>query len=144
MDEDYEVKTGTVASVEPGRLLVRIERDEDCGGCRSCAVKALCGGRGTGHMELPVKFTGDAPAKTGDNVRIAYRAANAGVASIVMFLPALAGLLLGGMAGNRLAPGSDGTLLLGCLAGVVLGVAVSFLLSKTVASLKPDVKLLPV
>lgn len=140
--DDYEEKTGSVVAVEPGRLLVRVERTEDCGGCHTCAVRALCRGKDSGHMELPVGFDGAAPAKEGDRVRIAYRPTNAAVASLVMFVPALLGLFLGGLTSYELAPENDGALLIGCLAGFAAGILVSYLLSRTVAGLKPDVKLL--
>lgn len=142
--ESYEEQTGTVIRVESGRLLVRVDRDDaDCGGCRSCAVKALCRGRDSGHMDLPVSFAGAAPAAVGDRVRVAYRSANAAVASLVMFLPSLAGLFFGGFAWQRLAGRTDRNFLLGCLAGFVLGLTVSFAASRKVVRLRLDVKLAP-
>lgn len=142
--DSYEVKTGAVIDVLPGQVVVRVERDDaDCGGCRSCAVRGLCRGRDSGHMDLPVAFEGQPPAKTGDQVRIAYRAANAAVAALTMFLPALLGLFFGGFIGHRWFGDSDGMFLAGCLIGFILGLGVSYVLARTVASLKPDVKLLP-
>lgn len=142
--DEYEVQTGSVLRVEPGRLIVRVERDDsECGGCRSCAVKSLCRGRDDGHMDLPVLFgSGEPPAREGEAVRIAYRAANPAIASIIMFVPALAGLFFGGFVGQWVLGEGDGNFLIGCLVGLVAGLGVSYVLARGVAGLRPDVRLL--
>lgn len=143
ISDSYEVQTGSVLRVEPGHLVVRVERDNsDCGGCRSCAVKALCRGRDDGHMDLPVAFSGNPPANRGDKVRIAFRATNAAWAAVAMFIPSLLGLFFGGFAGHYLAGESDRAFLAGCFIGLLAGVGISYVLSKSVPGLRPDVRLL--
>lgn len=140
--DTYERQTGSVLRVEPGRLVIRVKRDEsECGGCHSCAVKSLCRGRDSGHMDLPVSFTGEPPAKEGDTVHIAYKKSNAAIASLVIFLPALAGLIIGGIIGYRMGDTRDAPLIIGCLAGFFGGIGISFVLSKCIPSLRPDVRL---
>jgi Positive regulator of sigma E activity len=145
-DDEYTVESGTIVDVRPGEVVVRIEKsDADCGGCRSCAMKSLCRGREAGHLDLPVPVPagGDAPAVEGQRVRIAYRPTNAAVAGLIMFVPSLVGLLLGGLGGYRLGGGSDAILLVGCFAGIAAGIGVSFAISRLSPSLKPSVRLLP-
>lgn len=133
---------GIVVSVETGRAIVRIRRDEDdCGGCSSCAVKGLCHGRDAGNMDLPVAVGNAADLSPGDSVRIAYRGTNAAVAAFVMFLPALLGVLLGGFAANLLVGDGDGVFLFGVAVGLGLGLLVTFVLARCFAFLKPDVHL---
>lgn len=145
-DDEYTVESGTVIGVRPGEAMVRVEKsDADCGGCRSCAMKSLCRGREVGHFDLPVPISdadGDRVVE-GRRVRVAYRPTNAAVAGLVMFVPALVGLFLGGLAGQRLGSGSDAALLIGCFAGLAAGLGVSFAVSRLSSSLKPRVRLLP-
>ncbi len=141
MDEAYTERRGTVLLAGSGVLVVRVERgaDEDCGGCRSCALRRLCKGRETRRMDLAVPVPAGAAYTPGDAVRLAYRGANAALAAAVMFLPPLAGLAAGGF----LARGEgDGVFLLACLAGAAAGVGASWALSRSAAALKPDVRLL--
>lgn len=127
-----ELKSGTVMRIVGDRAIVRIERDgEDCGGCRSCAVKALCRGRDVNRMELPVRLDSTRSVHVGDTVMIVYHAGKQGVAALVMFLPSLVGLLLGGFAAQRLFGGEgDGLFLAGAAAGLGLGLAMTFALSR--------------
>lgn len=127
-----ELKSGTVMRIVGDSAIVRVERDgEDCGGCRSCAVKALCRGRDVNRMELPVRLDSTHSVHVGDTVMIAYHAGRQSVAALVMFFPSLAGLLLGGFAVQRLSGGeSDGLFLAGAAGGLGLGLAVTFALSR--------------
>ncbi len=148
---EYALRDGTVIDVLPGRIVVRVDRnDEECGGCGSCPMKGLCHGRDAGHLDLSVAVPEGgsgpgAPLPTlpgkGDRVRIAYCPANAALAALAMFAPALCGLLAGGLAGWRLGNGSDAVLLLGCGFGLAAGVAVSWVLARVSPSLKPKTKL---
>lgn len=139
--DDFTVRDGTVLSVQPDAILVRIDKEEDCGGCRSCAVRALCQGRDGGHLDIPLSPVPGVTAVPGERVRVEYRGANPAVAALIMFVPALIGLFAGGLIGNRYGEGSDGILLLGCLVGLVLGLVVSIVLSKA-RSLRPEARLL--
>ena len=140
MSDYYSVESGTVIRVDGGELVVRIDRSgEDCGGCRSCAMKALCRGRDDGHMDLPVASDG-AEHSVGDLVKVAYRVANPAVAAGIMFLPSLAGLFLGGFIGHGLQRG-DMYFLAGCFIGLAAGVGVSCLLGR-LKPLKPKTRLL--
>lgn len=141
-DGDYVLTTGRVVSVRDGEVVVRVERnEEDCGGCRSCAVKGLCRGRDTGHMDLRVDSVGAPLPGVGDKVGVAYRSTNAALAALAMFLPALLGLLFGGLVGYRLADGGDAVFLVGCVVGFAAGLAVSWLLTRSVSSLRPHARL---
>lgn len=140
------IQDAVVLSVEPERIMVRIDKsNEDCGGCRACALKILCRGKNdTNHLDLPVPVDAASPhPQPGQTVQVAYRAANAAVAAFIMFLPALLGLFFGGFIANRLAGEGDGIFVLGCLAGVVLGLAVTFVVSRASTALRPDIRLLP-
>lgn len=140
MDE-YEIRDGSVLSVDGSEAVVRVDREEECGGCSSCAVKALCRGRDVGHLDVPVPLSGGARPAVGDRVRIAYHGSNPAVAAAIMFLPPLVGLFLGGYLANHFRSGSDGYLLLGCLLGIVAGLAGTFLLSRLVRGMRPEAKL---
>lgn len=139
MDDDYTVREGTVLLADNDRLVVRVEREteEGCDGCRACAMKSLCKGRETGRMDLPVTAPPGKTYRPGDRVTLAYRQANAAVAALIMFAPALVGLLLGGWAANGRG---DGVLLLGCLAGLAAGLGATWLVSRTARVLRPDVR----
>lgn len=141
--DDLTIREGTIQAVEADRLIVRIEREDaaECGGCCRCPMRGLCRGRDSGHMELPVPFTSDNPHRIGDRVHVAYRKANAAVAAAILFVPALAGLFLGGFLANRLWGEGDGVFLAGCAIGFVLGLAVTFVVNRFFPSLKPSVRL---
>ncbi len=136
------VQDAVVLSVDANRVMVRMAKEEDCGGCHSCALSKLCH-KESDHLDLPVELgIGVQPPRPGETVRVAYRAANAAVAALIMFLPALVGLCFGGFAVNRIWGEGDGLFLAGCLAGLVLGLAVTFAVSRLSTALRPDVRLL--
>lgn len=138
---DFTISEATVLAREADALVVRMDREEaDCGGCGTCAVKALCRGRDGAHFDVRVPVSPDVRAGPGDRVRVAYRGANAAVASLVMFLPALLGVIFGGFAANALVGEGDGVFLLGAAAGFALGVGATFLLAR-LASLRPEARL---
>lgn len=140
-DGDYTVRKGTVLLAGSGGLVVRVERgaDEACGGCRACALRIVCKGGETNRMDISVPAPPGRVYTPGDEVRVAYRGANAAVAAAVMFLPPLAGLSAGGLLANGRG---DAALLLGCLAGLAAGVGLSWLLSRHARALRPDVRVL--
>lgn len=139
---DYVVKSATVLAVESAGLTVSAESDDaaECDGCSSCAVKTLCRGRDAGRMELTVPVAAGrldeyAP---GEKVWVAYRGANPAVASLVMFLPGLLGVVFGGFVANALIAVGDGVFLAGALGGLGFGVAMTFLLARTVPALRAE------
>lgn len=136
------IRRATILADGPGGLLVRVEREggEDCGGCRSCALKKLCQGRDGQHLDLVVSAAGGSGRAPGETVRVAYREPNAAVAAVVMFVPALAGLLLGGVLAHRFFPG-DAALLAGCGIGLAAGFAVTFILARLLPGLGPSARL---
>lgn len=143
-DEEFTVENGTVVDVVPGGVVVRVpKKDGDCGGCRSCAMKRLCGGRDVDHIDLSVATPAGGTPEKGAAVRVAYRPTNAALAALVMFLPALLGLFVGGVIGHRLGGGSDAGLLAGCFIGFAAGVGASFAAARLSPALKPLVRLLP-
>lgn len=138
---DFVVRDATVLATEPGALLVRMDEDaEECGGCGTCAVKALCRGRDGAHFDMRVPVSGERNEKAGDRVRVAYRGANPAVASLVMFLPALVGVVFGGFLTKALLGGGDGIFLLGAFGGLALGFGATFLLARR-TSLRPEARL---
>ncbi len=143
--DDYTIQDGTILTVEPGRAVVRIEREDDCEGCHTCALKALCRGRESKHMDLPVDTGPDSGAAVamspGDQVKVAYRGANQAVAAVLLFLPGLLGLFFGGFLANRWWGGEDMTFLAGCLGGLAAGVLFTFIVARTSRSLRPDVRI---
>lgn len=140
---EEKIRRGTVIAVEPNRLVVRVEREEeeDCGGCRSCAMKSLCRGRTDGHLDLPVAIPEGMAKSRGDRVTVAYRETNAAVASLLMFLPALLGLFFGGFAANAVFGAGDGIFLAGALGGLAAGLAVTFVVGRVSTALGPVVRL---
>lgn len=142
--EEGEIRKGMVLSVADGQAMVRLTADdEDCGGCRSCAVRSLCQGKDYGKMDLllPVPPGLEGKLKAGRDVSVRYIPAHAGFAGMALFLPSLIGLALGGWAGWRLG-NSDAALLAGCAAGLLLGVGATFALNRIVRSLHPYAELL--
>lgn len=141
---DFTVREATVLSVAGDGLLVRVDDEDaaDHSGCRSCAMKSLCRGRDDGHLELFVSRSGgEGEYLAGDRVRVAYRGANPAVASLIMFLPALAGVMFGGFVANAAFGGGDGVFLAGALGGAALGVGATFVLSRSLSSLRPEIRL---
>lgn len=141
--DDFTTRPGTVVSAEPGRIVVRVEREaeEGCDGCRVCAMKSLCRGRDEGHMDLPVPVGRGAAFHPGERVCLEYRLPGQAAAAAIMFIPALVGLLLGGLAAVRWTGGGDALLVLFCLCGLAGGVGATFLIARFGRSLRPEVRL---
>lgn len=138
---DFEIRDATVLEREPGGLLVRVDDNiTECGGCGSCVVKSLCRGRDGAHFDVRVPVPEGRADKIGDRIRIAYRGANPAIASIVMFLPALVGVLSGGFIANAVFGEADYILLLGAFAGLLLGFGATYALAR-VSPLRPEVRL---
>lgn len=141
---DFTIREATVLSVAGDGMLVRVDDEDaaDCGGCRSCAMKSLCRGRDDGHLDLLVPRTGgEGEHSAGDRVRVAYRGANPAVASLIMFLPALAGVMFGGFVANAAFGGGDGVFLAGALGGIAMGIGATFVLARSLSSLRPEIRL---
>ncbi len=140
---EYEIRDGVVLESAPDRVVVRMDKDEDCGGCRSCAVKGLCHGRTASHIDVALRPDGGAPPrKAGERVRVAYRRANPAVAASILFVPTLAGLFAGGMAANGLIGPGDGIFLAGTAAGVIIGLGITYAFGRWSRSLAPKFRLL--
>lgn len=136
------VHAATVMEAGPEGILLRVERErdeEESGGCRSCAMRGLCRGRSDGTFT--VAAPPDSGLAAGDRVSVRYSEANPALASVIMFAPALIGLFAGGFAVGRLTDGGDGMFLAGCLAGLAVGLGVTFLVNRYAASLKPRVRI---
>ena len=143
--EEGDIRRGMVLSVADGQAMIRLTMDDtECGGCRSCAMRSLCQGKGYGKMDLrlPVPPALEGKLEPGRDVSVRYLPAHAGFASVALFLPALVGLALGGWIGWRLGNGADTALLAGCAMGLLLGVGGTFVLNRTVRSLHPHAELL--
>ncbi|MCD8138991.1 MAG: SoxR reducing system RseC family protein [Planctomycetaceae bacterium] len=140
--QEETIQDAVVLSVDNDRVMVRMAKEEDCGGCRSCALKNLCH-KESDHLDLPVRLEdGVPPPQPGETVRVGYRAANAAAAAFIMFLPALVGLFFGGFAVNRYWGEGDGLFLVGCFAGLGLGLVVTFAISRLSTALRPEIRLL--
>ncbi len=140
MEVDTDIRDGTVVSTLPGRLIVRLQKEqEDCNGCRACALKTLCHDRASGYIDVEVRAT--AAKEPGDAVRISYHSANPAWASIALFLPSLVGLCAGGFVAQALAGGGDGVFVAGALIGAAVGVAITFALGKFAKATAPEITL---
>lgn len=135
--KDFEIRSATVLAAEAGSLLVRVERkyDEDCGGCRSCAMKNLCGKRDAGHIDLRIAG-GAGGIRVGDTVKVAYHSTNPAVAATLLFAPPLLGALLGAIVAWWARVGDAG-FVLGCFLGLAAGIAATYATSRMVPSLRP-------
>lgn len=142
--QEETVQEGVVTSVGAEQITVRIEKkDEDCDGCCACKLKSLCRGRADEYMELSVPMQdGRERPVPGETVQVAYRATNAAVAAAIMFVPALVGLFFGGFIGNRFWGEGDGIFIVGCLAGLVVGLGLTFVVSRASTILRPEIRLL--
>lgn len=136
-------REGVIVSVEPGKLLVRLD-PEDAGeseGCKCCAMRGMCRGRTSRGMDVKVPVTEADPRRPGERVRLSYHAANPALAAAIMFVPALVGLLFGGFVANWLLGEGDFVFLAGAGGGLVLGVLLTLIASRSIASLGPEVAL---
>ena len=141
--DDAKIREGTVLAVEPGRLIVRVDRedDEECGGCVRCPMRGLCRGRDSGHLDIPVPIASDKTRRVGDRVRVAYREVNPAIASAVLFLPSLTGLFLGGFLAHYFWSGGDGAFLAGCGAGLLAGMAATIAAGRLLRTTEREVRL---
>ncbi len=140
MEVDTDIRDGTVVSTHPGRLIVRLQKgQEDCNGCRACALKSLCQDRASGYIDVEVRST--AAKEPGDAVRVRYHSANPAWAALVLFLPSLLGLCAGGFVAQALVGGGDGVFVAGALIGAAVGVAVTFAMGKYAKATAPEITL---
>ncbi|MCC8181257.1 MAG: SoxR reducing system RseC family protein [Planctomycetes bacterium] len=145
MDEyEWEDRSGTVVSIRPGKALVRLDVDDDsCTSCHSCALNSLCTSKERGKVEVVVdtdSITG-AAIDVGDAVRIEYRPFNRAVAAVILFVPALLGLLAGGWFAAVVWPEQDLLLLAGCAVGLIIGLAITFIVSRLAGGTRPRARL---
>ncbi len=137
-------REGAILSVGPDWLLVRVDEEEfgEGDGCRSCAMRGMCHGRAARGTEVKVPVPDAAKWQPGERVRLRYRQANPALAAVVMFLPALLGLLLGGFAANGLFGAGDGIFLAGSAGGLVLGLLITVAVNRLFPSLGPKAELI--
>ncbi len=138
---DFVSKSGTVIASLPGKITVRVERNNaNCETCHTCPMGKLCHGKEQKHLDLPINVPEEIPTpRLGEAVRVEYHGANPAVAATVLFVPTLIGLLAGGWLGAAL--GGDGIFLVGCALGVGAGLAVTYGLSQWTPSLKAEARL---
>ncbi|MCC8190851.1 MAG: SoxR reducing system RseC family protein [Planctomycetes bacterium] len=134
------IREATVIGWSGGQLLVRVQ-PEECGGCGSCALHAVCGGSDRG-FDLTLAASAATDYRPGDRVRIRLKTANPAWAAAVLFLPALAGLLLGGWAAVRLGYAAALPFLVACAGGLSAGLGVTWTLSRCVSWLRTEARLL--
>ena len=140
---EYAIRDATVLAVDSCGALVTVdpETEADCGGCSSCAMKSLCRGQDAGRLDVRIPVADGGQLRPGERIRVAYRGANPAVAALILFLPGLLGVVFGGFAANALAGGGDGVFLTGALTGLAVGTGITYAVSRSVASLRPDAKL---
>jgi sigma-E factor negative regulatory protein RseC len=110
-----------VLMVLDGRAHVACDNHAACGACGSagrCALKWFSGGAGA-TLEVPARTADQVLLVPGQAVTIAVCDGEVLRAAATVYLPPLAGLLLGAAAGTALGVGGDvGTLLAAALGGV--------------------------
>ncbi|MDR3077861.1 MAG: SoxR reducing system RseC family protein [Planctomycetota bacterium] len=135
-----DVREAVVVAAGAGRLTVSLETEEgEAAGCSGCAMRGLCGplGRKRGRFEMTLDLPAGPTLKPGEVVRVFYQPPNLTLAALVMFLPSLAGLFLGGIAARRWLAESDGIFLAGMLAGFVAGLVLSFVFNRLTTLVRP-------
>ena len=138
------LREGAILSTGPDRLLVRLEPEEMSGdnrSCRSCLMRATCQDRKSEATEVTVLDPNAAKRRPGERVQLLYIQANSALASAILFLPSLAGLVFGGFIANRLLGEGNGIFLVGSGCGLGLGLFATFAINLFSPSLGPIISL---
>ncbi|MDR1519579.1 MAG: SoxR reducing system RseC family protein [Planctomycetota bacterium] len=141
MDEE-KILVGTVIERADGRIRVSVETEAEAGnGCRHCAARSLCGSGKPGKFEIWLEAGPDGRHAPGDQARFGYRPPRPLLALPALFLPALAGLFLGGGAAQALTGGGDMTFVVGSLAGLAAGIGLTAVLPRGFTALRGKARL---
>jgi sigma-E factor negative regulatory protein RseC len=113
--------TARVLTVRDGRARIACDDRAACGACGRggrCALKWFSGGTGT-TLEVPARISDQVLLRPGQAVTIAVGDGEVLRAAATVYLPPLAGLLLGAVAGTALGiAGEAGTLLVATAGGL--------------------------
>ena|GEM_PF-2159590 len=134
------LRGGVIISIQTDRLRVRLEPDESMGegeGCRSCGMRGMCHSRNSEVVDVTIPDPDAAKRRPGERVRIRYVQVHPAAAAAIMFLPALAGLILGGFVANRLFGEGNGIFLAGSGCGLASGIFATFAINRLSPSLGP-------
>lgn len=119
---------GVVLSHEDDKVIIRmpVDGDENCAShCETCG---LCEKGKKRFIDVYADLdTVTNTLQKGTPVSVEYERCDPGMAAILFFLPALAGLLVGGGIGSVVAAGDDTLLLMLIGGGFVVGASVSWL-----------------
>ncbi|WP_336367119.1 SoxR reducing system RseC family protein [Marinobacter sp. C2H3] len=117
---------GLVVAVQGDDVWVQTIRTS---ACQSCAARSGCGQRSLARLSAgranQVRVANALSAAVGDRVTLGIEESAVLKASAVVYALPLITMLLGTLAGNALAPGGDSGALIGALAGLAGGFAVS-------------------
>lgn len=122
-----------VVSAADGGLRVLLEPDGGGdAGCPGCAMRGLCASAGgkRRRIEAILDLPPGRVPEPGETIRVFYQPPALAAWALVMFLPPLTGLFLGGFAAGAWMAGNDGAFLAGTLAGFATGLAASFAINK--------------
>ena len=115
---------------QDGRAVVKVRRAE---ACQACSAKSACTALGGKTQDMVLVVDNTLGAKPGDSVVLTLSEANFIKASAVLYLVPALGLIGGALGGSSYAAdlglASDPASILGSLAGLVLGLVVTKLLS---------------
>lgn len=115
---------------QDGRAVVKVRRAE---ACQACSAKSACTALGGKTQDMVLVVDNTLGAKPGDSVVLTLSEANFIKASAVLYLVPALGLIGGALAGSSYAEefglASDPASILGSLAGLVLGLVITKLVS---------------
>lgn len=128
---------GTVMELRGHRALIRLDHKKDSHQCRHCGC---CAGDAEGHPRLWLDNSLD--LRPEERVRVWLETPNPAVASVVVFVPPLAGAILGGGAGKWIGGEGEIAMMLGGAAGIALGFGLVALLARCVPGLGKGTRIL--
>jgi len=127
-------ETATVTSViNDNRVQVVVQRSEACG---ACSARGACQALGGQTKDFLLELDNTVGAKVGDVVRLTLSEGAIIQASAILYLIPAIGLLALALTGSALAPAmgmqSDQGAVIGALAGLVVGFALSWITARSV------------
>jgi sigma-E factor negative regulatory protein RseC len=125
--DDTLEHTGIVQAVDGGRawIAIAVAGCSSCGRKSGCGVGKLAGGGRTTIVELPAPDG----LQPGDRVTVGIAQSAVNRAALLGYLVPAMLIVLGAVAGDLLRPGDTGAVL-GALAGLVIGLAASRIISR--------------
>lgn len=140
-DDSSDGYRAIVQRVHEGKAIVAMETAgcSSCGQGANCSIGRLAGGRPATLVALPTEL----PLRPGDEVRVVLSAARVNRSALLgYFFPALA--MLAGAGLGAAVDGRDLAAAIGAIAGLLLALAVTRVLSALLPSLMPTPRLVPI